>query len=488
MSARKSNSTTPTKARLGKLSSELSFSALSSVQTAVVGVSGYAGMELARLLLRHPSLAGSPPLFLGRPDIAPEPLAAVHPQFMDNNGTGFGPDALKIEPFSWNLLKARGVKVLFLATPHEQSREWVPQALDHGLRVIDLSGAWRLTDAVHRSVYKFSDEGSPVATAVQTQAVYGMPELHRDEIRDADLVANPGCYATSIILALKPLVSAGWIDLDRGIVCDSKSGVSGAGKAPTAKTHFMHAADNLSAYGLFSAIAELVSRRQPGRVVHGGGVQLTKTLAQMGKKSEFISGLRVTDAETRDAALMVLAGRVNKSLVAALGSHGQQAMGLSGGDGHVFRARKKKTNPDLGFVGEIAATDPALARRHLEDGRRPVISSIALGFDGEYYNINADEMAAACAIAPRPTRSSSSPTSPASKARTAGHALALAQTDSRARSAQMVVSGGMLPKLNACRDALTHGVKRVRILPAEARTSARSHQLRVNDGTEVMVA
>jgi N-acetyl-gamma-glutamyl-phosphate reductase len=222
------------------------------VQTAVMGVSGYAGMELARLLLHHPLLAGTPPLFLGRPEGAPEPLAAVHPQLLDNNGTGFGPDALKIEPFSWDLLKARGVKVLFLATPHEQSREWVPQALDHGLRVIDLSGAWRLTDAENRSVYKFSDEGSAIASAVQTKAVYGMPELHREEIRDADLVANPGCYATSIILALKPLVSAGWVDLDRGIVCDSKSGVSGAGKAPTAKTHFMHAADNLSAYGLFS--------------------------------------------------------------------------------------------------------------------------------------------------------------------------------------------------------------------------------------------
>jgi N-acetyl-gamma-glutamyl-phosphate reductase len=224
----------------------------SSVKTAVMGVSGYAGMELARLLLRHPSLAGSPPLFLGRADGTPEPLAAIHPQLMDNNGTGLGSGSLAIEPFSWDLLRDRGVRVLFLATPHEQSREWVPQALDHGLRVIDLSGAWRLADAGNRAVYQFSDEGSAIATAVQTQAVYGMPELHRDEIRDAALVANPGCYATSIILALMPLVDAGWIDLDRGIVADAKSGVSGAGKAPTAKTHFMHAADNLSAYGLFS--------------------------------------------------------------------------------------------------------------------------------------------------------------------------------------------------------------------------------------------
>jgi N-acetyl-gamma-glutamyl-phosphate reductase len=78
-----------------------------------------------------------------------------------------------------------------------------------------------------------------------------MPELHRAAIAKAQLVANPGCYATTIILALKPFVSAGWVDLDRGIVCDAKSGVSGAGKEPTAKTHFMHAADNLSAYGLF---------------------------------------------------------------------------------------------------------------------------------------------------------------------------------------------------------------------------------------------
>jgi N-acetyl-gamma-glutamyl-phosphate reductase len=217
-----------------------------------MGVSGYAGLELARLLLRHPRLVGTPPLFLGRAESAPEPLAAMHPQLMDNNGTGMDPEGLRIEPFSWELLKARGVQVLFLATPHEQSREWVPQALQHGLRVIDLSGAWRLTEAANRAVYKFSDEGSATATAVQAQAVYGMPELHRDAIRSADLIANPGCYATSAILPLKPLLSAGWVDAERGIVCDSKSGVSGAGKAPTAKTHFMYAADNLSAYGVFS--------------------------------------------------------------------------------------------------------------------------------------------------------------------------------------------------------------------------------------------
>jgi N-acetyl-gamma-glutamyl-phosphate reductase len=142
--------------------------------------------------------------------------------------------------------------VLFLATPHEQSREWVPEALARGLRVIDLSGAWRLTEAANRAVYGFDDEDSELAASIQDQAVYGLPELHRAQIAGAKLVANPGCYATSIILALRPLVAAGIVDLDYGIVADSKSGVSGAGKAPTAKTHFMYAADNLSAYSVFT--------------------------------------------------------------------------------------------------------------------------------------------------------------------------------------------------------------------------------------------
>jgi len=220
-----------------------------ALQTAVMGVTGYAGMELARLLLRHPQLQGVPPLFLGRAGSIGHatPLTDLHPHLIDNNGSR----SLKVEPFSWDLLQHRGVDVLFLATPHEQSREMAPAAIERGLRVIDLSGAWRLHDAQNRAVYKFEDDGSATAVSVQAKSVYGMPELHRDEIKDAELVANPGCYATSIILALKPLLAKGWVDLDRGIVSDSKSGVSGAGKVPSAKTHFMYAADNLSAYGVF---------------------------------------------------------------------------------------------------------------------------------------------------------------------------------------------------------------------------------------------
>ena len=223
------------------------------VQTAVVGVTGYAGAELARLLTHHPRLKAMPPVFAGRVDEKNAerggvPLEEIHPHLADNNGSR----SLKVEPFSWEMLAAHGVEVLFLATPHAQSREWVPEALKHGLRVVDLSGAWRLTDAQNRAVYAFEDEGSGIAVATQTQAAYGMPELHRNEIKLAKLVANPGCYATSVILALRPLVAAGIVDVSHGIVADAKSGVSGAGKAPTARTHYMYAADNLSAYGVFS--------------------------------------------------------------------------------------------------------------------------------------------------------------------------------------------------------------------------------------------
>jgi N-acetyl-gamma-glutamyl-phosphate reductase len=215
------------------------------VQTAVAGVRGYAGEELARLLLAHPRLAGTTPVFAGR---EPGTLSAMHPRLQPRAGE----TSPKVETFSWELLRDKGVKILFLATPHEQSREWAPIALQRGIRVIDLSGAWRLNVAANRAVYKFSDEGTAQAQATAARAVYGMSELHKDAIAAADLVANPGCYATSMILALKPLLAAGLLDREHGIICDAKSGVSGAGREPTPKTHFMYAADNLSAYGLFA--------------------------------------------------------------------------------------------------------------------------------------------------------------------------------------------------------------------------------------------
>jgi acetylglutamate kinase len=241
--------------------------------------------------------------------------------------------------------------------------------------------------------------------------------------------------------------------------------------------------------GSMRAIAELVRDRNEVAVVHGGGVQLTKTLKALGKQSEFINGLRVTDAETRDTALMVLAGKVNKRLVAALGALGQPAMGMSGGDGLIFRARKKRTVPDLGFVGEIASSDPRWIEAIWKLGGVPVLSSMALGFDGEYYNVNADEMAAACAIACRADALVFLTDVPGVRG-SDGEVMRWLSIDQIAEMAKSaIISGGMLPKLGACREALLNGVKRVRILPAEAAGFLPDLcSARVAHGTEVMVA
>jgi acetylglutamate kinase len=212
-------------------------------------------------------------------------------------------------------------------------------------------------------------------------------------------------------------------------------------------------------------------------------------LKALGKKSEFINGLRVTDAETRDVALMVLAGKVNKGLVAGLGALGIPAVGLSGGDGLIFRARKKRTEPDLGYVGEIASSDPRWLDAIWKLNGVPVLSSMALGFDGEYYNVNADEMAAACAIACHADALVFLTDVPGVKGAN-GEVMRWLSIDQIAEMTKSaVISGGMLPKLSACREALLNGVKRIRILPAEAAGSLPDLcSSRVTHGTEVMVA
>ncbi|MGB8912062.1 MAG: N-acetyl-gamma-glutamyl-phosphate reductase, partial [Candidatus Sulfotelmatobacter sp.] len=214
------------------------------LKTAVLGAGGYSGLELTRILERHPRLER--PVLLRRDgNDGAKDLAEIFPELSGNGG-------YPLRSLSWAELKHQGVRLLFLATPHEASRSLVPEAIAQGLRVIDLSGAWRLKQAQHRASYSFQDADAITAAELTERAVYGLPELNGDSIPSAQLVANPGCYATSVILAVAPLLKGKLIDRSRGIISDSKSGVSGAGKAPTSRTHFVSVADNLSAYSVFN--------------------------------------------------------------------------------------------------------------------------------------------------------------------------------------------------------------------------------------------
>lgn len=238
------------------------------------------------------------------------------------------------------------------------------------------------------------------------------------------------------------------------------------------------------------AIAELAQDGHRVAVVHGGGSALTRVLKQLGKQSEFVGGLRVTDAETRDAALMVLGGMVNKKLVAAIQTAGMPAVGFCGGDGMTFRARKKFVRGhDLGFVGEICFAEPCWIEALWRQGGIPVLASLALGADGEYYNVNADEMAAACAAACHANALIFLTDVPGVKNADGSVVHWLSTKQAEDMVAGSIISGGMLPKLAACKQALKEGVGRVRILPAAAAEALPQFYLtKLECGTEVTCA
>jgi acetylglutamate kinase len=200
-------------------------------------------------------------------------------------------------------------------------------------------------------------------------------------------------------------------------------------------------------------------------VVHGGGPEITQVMEKMGKKSQFVKGLRVTDAETMEIAEMVL-GRINKGLVALINQHGAKAVGLSGKDGGLITAEKCKSDVDLGFVGDVSEIDPQIINVLDKEGFIPVISSIGT-CDGETYNINADLVAGEIAAALKAEKLIML-TDIRGILRDQKDEKSLISTIKVSEIDQLeqdgVISGGMLPKVEACVIALRESVKKTHII------------------------
>jgi N-acetyl-gamma-glutamyl-phosphate reductase len=201
-------------------------------RVAVAGATGYTGQELLRLLCRHPAVS----VTLATSSQA-SPVARRLPalaRLWEGSVTPLDPDAL-----------VRDADLVFLALPDTAAAELAPRLVAQGRRVIDLSGAFRLKDAAARAKWYPDTHELPDGLA------YGLTELARDAVRGARMIANPGCYPTASLLALAPLVEAGLVAADRDIIVDAKSGVSGAGKTPSERTHFSEVHGSFSAYGVF---------------------------------------------------------------------------------------------------------------------------------------------------------------------------------------------------------------------------------------------
>ena len=200
-------------------------------RVAVAGATGYTGQELLRLLARHPAV---------RVTLATSSASGSAARRLPALGRVWNGSLTPLDP---NAL-TREADLVFLALPDAATAELAPKLVEDGLRVIDLSGAFRLRDAAVRARWY------PETHAVPTGTAYGLTEFERDVVREARLVANPGCYPTTSLLALKPLAAAGALLPGADVIIDAKSGVSGAGKTPSERTHFSECHGSVSAYGV----------------------------------------------------------------------------------------------------------------------------------------------------------------------------------------------------------------------------------------------
>jgi N-acetyl-gamma-glutamyl-phosphate reductase len=204
----------------------------SPIRVGIAGATGYAGQELVALLARHPQVRLEAAMSSSA-DSAARPLPRLARVW---NGV--------VEPLDRDRL-ARSVDLAFLAVPENAAADLAPPLLSAGVRVIDLSGAFRIRDDAARSRWY------PATKSLPSGAAYGLTEHYKSDVRGAALVANPGCYPTAALLALLPLAKAGLMDADAGVVIDAKSGISGAGRAPSDRTHFSENHGSVAAYGVF---------------------------------------------------------------------------------------------------------------------------------------------------------------------------------------------------------------------------------------------
>jgi N-acetyl-gamma-glutamyl-phosphate reductase len=207
------------------------------IRVGIVGVSGYSGLELITLLLKHPSMELA--AAMDAEEIGEKALPDIHPRLR-------GVCELRTFPVNADNFPALDLDTIFLCTPDKVSYSLVPKILSSGIRAIDLSGAFRLKDATsYPSWYGFDHANPDLLNA----AVYGLPEWNAKAIGSARLIANPGCYPTSAILALLPLIRAGMLETGSEIICDSKSGVTGAGRGAKPEMMFPEVAENFRPYG-----------------------------------------------------------------------------------------------------------------------------------------------------------------------------------------------------------------------------------------------
>jgi acetylglutamate kinase len=201
-------------------------------------------------------------------------------------------------------------------------------------------------------------------------------------------------------------------------------------------------------------------------IVHGGGPEISQVMEKMGKKAQFVKGLRVTDGETMAIAEMVL-GRINKGIVALINQHGAKAVGLSGKDANLISAEKYKSDVDIGFVGNVSRIDPGIINVLDKEGFIPVITSIGVGSDGQTYNINADSVAGEMAAALKAEKlivltDVRGIMHDQNNIGTLVSTLEISEIDPLIKSG--VISGGMLPKVEACITALKGGVRKTHII------------------------